>query len=562
MKLKGIQRDKHGDGVRITEITTEATSDADGRYRMYVFPDKYDIQAAVPNVGVARVSDVTVCVDEAKSLDIDLKPGVRFEARVIDTNTGKPVEDLVLFNWRDKTVRGISDADGKIVIEGMLPGKYQFNVGHGEPKTTHGSTHYEHGELGRWWSAEAVNEWKRKTIEPGGLQRNFDGLTFDLSVGMAPVKIEVEGGVVFSGHVYDPDGKPVAGATVAPARTGSGNSLTGDTRDSVKTAKDGSYRAVMPAGNGFMYNLFAHDGDYSHWRKWANGASDPLKTEPNQQFSEFNLTLTRGATVRGHVVADAGRVVGKREVRAHAADLRENRYYDPTVKVKDDGSFELKFIRPGKNYIQVSPFWLKAADGPSGTSVAVDLKPGEVLEDVELHVAPSAQPVEPAMAQRRFTIKVLNSAGNPAVEQRVTIGTQHSPLNIQPLIGNRDGLAERVLNTAIGGQQFTTSADGTVQVSGKQLFEQYSTACAIVALRTELAEGAFGVLYADLRSPEITLRLAPVCEVTAPVSTADLPGNSPDERSRVFLAMVAQCCSAVSSTANGLCSNCLKATTP
>src|SRR5580692_8103310 len=34
---------------------------------------------------------------------------------------------------------------------------------------------------------------------------------------MVPVSIEVEEGVVFAGHVYDPDGKPVFGATVAPA---------------------------------------------------------------------------------------------------------------------------------------------------------------------------------------------------------------------------------------------------------------------------------------------------------------------------------------------------------
>jgi hypothetical protein len=173
---------------------------------------------------------VAVDPDQARQLDIDLKPGVRFEAQVVDSTTGKPVENVVLFNWRDKTVRGISDARGKITIDGMLPGKYEFNVGHGEPKSERGLTYYEHGELGRWWSPDAVQPWQRRTMDEGGWQRNFDDLTFDLAVGMKPVTIEVERGVAFSGHVYDPDRKPVEGATVAPAKTGSGNSLTGDTR--------------------------------------------------------------------------------------------------------------------------------------------------------------------------------------------------------------------------------------------------------------------------------------------------------------------------------------------
>jgi hypothetical protein len=92
-----------------------------------------------------------------------------------------------------------------------------------------------------------------------GWQRNFDDIAFKLSVGMDPVTIETERGVTFSGHVYDPDGKPVEGATVAPALNG--YSLTGDTRYSTKTEKDGSYRVVMPAGNARQYGLIAHDGE-------------------------------------------------------------------------------------------------------------------------------------------------------------------------------------------------------------------------------------------------------------------------------------------------------------
>src|SRR5260370_34582703 len=97
---------------------------------------------------------------------------------------------------------------------------------------------------------------------------------------MGPVPIEVERGANVRGRVLDPDGKPVAGATVAPALTGTGNSLTGDTRFSVETGTDGQFTAVLPAGGGREYNLVAHDGKYGQWRIWANRVLAPLRSKP------------------------------------------------------------------------------------------------------------------------------------------------------------------------------------------------------------------------------------------------------------------------------------------
>jgi thiol-disulfide isomerase/thioredoxin len=525
--IKGEQAAYHGNGFIYDGLTTSTTTDAQGHYRLYLFPSTYEVQVAVDGVGSARVSGISVLPDKSQNLNIDLKPGVRFEAKVIDVDTRQPVAGLVLFNWRDTKVRGLSDARGAIVIDGMLPGKYEFNVGHGQPKKLRGMTYYDHGELGRWWSAQAVNEWERKSIEPTGWQRNFDGLTFDLSVGMKPVTIEVEKGVVFSGHVYDPDGNPVFAATVAPAKTGSGNSLTGDTRYSVKTASDGTYRDVMPAGNSFAYNLIAHDGEHGHWRKWANAVSEPIKTKPGQRFENFDLRLTRGATVRGRVIADGGRVVSNREVRAEPVDLRENRYYDPTVKVRPDGSFELRFIRPGKQHIQVSPFWLSATDAPGRTSVVLELKPGEVREGIELHVEPSAQPVAPLLAARTFHVKVLDHGGAPAANQQVTIVKAPTAAlgsnGFAALLGSPAGLAKRLNQGSLSGERYTAGADGVIEISGTKLFDPRSTIALAVALNPDREEGGIGVLYADLQSPDITLRLSPFCDTTASISKDKLP---------------------------------------
>ncbi len=201
---------------------------------------------------------------------------------------------------------------------------------------------------------------------------------------MEPVTIALERAVKITGKVLDPDGKPVAGATVAPALTGTGNSLTGDTRFSVQTDKDGRFTMTLPASGGRQYNLVAHDGKYQQWRHWANGVLPPIGTKPGQEIRGVELKLTKPATVRGRVTDRDGQPVGNREVRAAAADLLENRYYDPTVTTSADGTFELKFIRPGEQSIQVAPFWLDPRQAPAGTSQPLTLKPGEIKEGVEL----------------------------------------------------------------------------------------------------------------------------------------------------------------------------------
>jgi hypothetical protein len=195
------------------------------------------------------------------------------------------------------------------------------------------------------------------------------------------VTITLEPAVKITGAVRDPDGKPVAGATVAPALTGTGNSLTGDTRFSVKTDEQGRFEMSLPASGEHEYNLVAHDGNYQQWRTWANGVHRPFRAKPGEQLTVV-LLLTKPARVRGHVVDGSGKPIADREVRASAVDRLENRYYDPTVKTAADGTYDLKFIRPGEQYIQVAPFWLDAQQAPSGTSQTVTLQPGETKDGV------------------------------------------------------------------------------------------------------------------------------------------------------------------------------------
>jgi hypothetical protein len=297
-------------------------------------------------------------------------------AKTVDSQTGKPVPGVRLFTWDHKDLDGRSNADGQLVINDMIPGPMEFRV------EAEGYT--------RWWSPEAIHEWERaepETRRGSKWQRNFDLLNFEVERDSQPVTIRLEKGVRITGRVLDPEGKPLGGATVAPALTGSGNSLTGDTRFSVESKADGSFAMLLPASGKAEYNLVAHDGKYQQWRNWANGVLPPIKTTPGQEIKDVTIRLTRPATVRGRLVDANNQPVANRLVRAIAADKRENSYYDPTTKTKADGTFELRFIRAGEQYIQAGPMWYLADEAPKGTTKTVQLKEGQKLDSVELIVA-------------------------------------------------------------------------------------------------------------------------------------------------------------------------------
>jgi protocatechuate 3,4-dioxygenase beta subunit len=345
-----------GPGYLISTIWTDTKSDASGRYRLYVQPDEYEFLVKAPGIGVARLPKKGIAHGSAEQMDIKLQKGISLQAVTVDAETDKPIAGVRLWHWQHRDVEGRSNAQGEVEISEMLPGKFDFQV--------------EKDGYARWWSEQAASEWNHRRIDNAKLnwQRNFDYLDFDLRPDMAKVKIVLERGVHIKGRVVDPDGKPVAGATVAPALTGTGNSLTGDSRFSVATRKDGGFEVLLPASNEAQYNLVAHDGEIFNWRRWANGVLSPIRTKPGQEIKDVTLTLTRPATVRGKVVDEKGRPVANREVRASAADKLENRYYDPTTTTKEDGTFELRFIRPGEHFIQVAPFWLSADQAPAKTS--------------------------------------------------------------------------------------------------------------------------------------------------------------------------------------------------
>lgn len=419
------------DGGAHGEVPTECKSDKNGYYKLYVQADNYDIQVKAEQ-GVVRLQNTKINKNEAKKLDLKLNKGIIFFAKVIDSQTKEPVKGVRLFHWAHPGVEGVSDSNGFIRIPNMLPGKFEFWA--------------ESKEYCRWWSEDCLSEWNRYKIkdEKTGWQRNFDLLDFDLKDTIEPVTIIVEKGVKITGKILDPTGKPVEGATATLARTGSGNSLTGDTRYSFATDANGNFEMIVPASKKAKYNLVAHDGKFEQWRNWANGVLEPIQTNPGNVINDIVIKLTEPAAVKGTVVDNSGKAVPNNQVRASAFDKLENRYYDPTARTDANGNFEIKFIRPGKHYIQAAPFWLYAEQAPEGTSQIVTVSENQLLEGVKL-IAET-----PAGQDTNRTVEQENSRAGEAIPLNKTTDTAQIT-NIMVTMGGVFNAARTAIQSPGGG---------------------------------------------------------------------------------------------------------------
>lgn len=367
-KVRAVAGPFEGDGVRISEVPYTTTADDQGRFKLFLQGDTYELLVLSPK-GTNRTHGLVLTPASSLLQNVSLQPGVTFRAHVVDSITGQPVPGLRLMASSD--FAGKSDRNGDIQIPNLYSGPLQWFVA--APG------------MARWWSDQALHPYERKSVESGrgerqGWQRNFDSLSFEITPQMTPVTIVAERGVRIQGRVLDPKGKPVAGATVAPALTGTGNSLTGDTRFSIMTNAKGEYDGLFPAGHNRDWNLIAHDGPYGEWRHWANGSCAPFKTIAGQHIKNLTLKLARPVVVTGQVVDKAGHPVSHAEVRAVQADRRGNRYYDPTVETDTRGRFALRFVAPGRHFIQVAPFWLSATEAPAPSSKIIEARPGASLD--------------------------------------------------------------------------------------------------------------------------------------------------------------------------------------
>ncbi|MFC1651102.1 M56 family metallopeptidase [Candidatus Latescibacterota bacterium] len=198
---------------------------------------------------------------------------------------------------------------------------------------------------------------------------------------------------IVSGTVINPDGNPVAGATVdafpADHKFQGGNSLTGDTRYSVKTDAAGKYSIGLPGDQEYGIMLIAHDGAYEEWRGLANGLSKPFDSKYIGNEEDVTIRLTRPCTINGIVKDINGKPVPYIAVVVKYPDGRYNRYYRPTANTDKNGHFSLRNVRAGELFIMCPrrhgimyhPNKLK---WPEGYIVPLTLSEGETVSNVEV----------------------------------------------------------------------------------------------------------------------------------------------------------------------------------
>ncbi|HEY4311449.1 MAG TPA: carboxypeptidase-like regulatory domain-containing protein [Pirellulales bacterium] len=386
-RLKAIQSDKHADQGMVPGMSTHTVTNETGEFHMFLQPDAYDFQIIAGERGIERLSQQAIHAG-ANKLDFTLRPGIAFRAVVVDAHSGEPIPDVRIRSSDQKEPVGRSNADGLVIIPNLLPGHLEVEV--------------QAPGYARWWSEQCTNELSRRhfEIENPRWQRNFNYLHFNVVAAMPTAKIELERAVRVRGTVIDPEGNPVEGATVAPALSGSGGSISGDTRLTVRTGPEGRFELFLPASNQAQYNLMAHDGSYGEQRTWANGVLPPVSTKPGAELNDVQLQLTRPGTIRGKVVDENGKPIPLCNIEAHATDGLENRMFVPTTTASEDGTFELKCVRATTQKVRAR--WRAGEWFDEATPVEVAVVAGETA-DVQLTAIP--------LAERPVRAKVLGQSG-------------------------------------------------------------------------------------------------------------------------------------------------------
>jgi beta-lactamase regulating signal transducer with metallopeptidase domain len=497
------QSDSSSDDPR-TRFQTKTKSDAAGQFRVYVSQDNNYIVMHSPGRGSYYTAfgpkfERPFPRGHHRTVPVLLQPPVRFEAQIVDSESGAPVSGIHLFN-QDAEIGGTSDENGKVVIDDLWSGQLTFGIGQGDPVLKKSGIIYEPKTINLWWSDQCVNDEHRRD---SWARMSKESLVFRVIKDMEPVLIKVEQFATFRGTIYDPDGKPVAGATVAPVDPENRGRFS--TRHQAKTNSDGSYELHVPAGKSYRYNLMAHDGDFRQWRTWANGISDAVESQPGQVIDNLDIHLNRPAGLRGRIIAVDDRSPEGCRVVAYSSDQKENPYYAPTTTAKADGTFELNFIREGKHSLQISS---------SNESITIDLVSGQVLDGIELKMPGPGERSVPEMVDRKFQITLQGIDGKPLANQKV-IYLPYAGLSVEwPLFGSSDEFDTkwRVLKSRCHAA-FTTDAQGQFEFDGDQVFNAQINDVTLMAFDSTTETCSIHRLYADIRNPQATMQMMPLRRV-------------------------------------------------
>jgi hypothetical protein len=285
---------------------------------------------------------------------------VRVEGQVVEAFAGEAVAGAeVVFAAEAGEATTTSDASGRYTIE-LTPGFYRAYV-RGEGVISVGRPRYE--RLPGPPSARDVGA-PDDTLAP------VVGVFLDQS----GVDLEVVRGGAIGGRVFDPQGRPVAGALVR---------LRADLRpvlgtDVAETDLDGSFHLEAPIG--YWPLEVAHDGFAG-----LDPAVDAHVEVVPGDVAHVDLTLALGCIVRGRVVRADGSPAGDGAIERRASDG----VFEPAGAIAADGRFRWSTTADAEVALRAWPW--KAPPSPAQT---VTCRPGDRRTDVVFTVPDGAPDLE------------------------------------------------------------------------------------------------------------------------------------------------------------------------
>jgi len=230
--------------------------------------------------------------------------------------------------------------------------------------------------------------------------------------------VELERGVVLAGRVVDPNGAPVASATLSPYEPASGG-LRLFARDDAgeplaTTAPDGTFRVDELAAGPWTLLVRSE----THPSTVATGMTD----RPGEERVGIEIVLEPGAAISGRVVDAPEASAGKLTVRALPAGedgTSQIDIHDPTpfevrtAEVAADGRFRVRGLHVERTYRLSVDEESGVTFGPIGRSVSEAKVARSGDRDVELSYRPEAA----------LTFQVVDAAtGEPIEEFHVSAG--------------------------------------------------------------------------------------------------------------------------------------------
>ena len=363
-------------------------TDADGRYRVTLLPGTYNVSIGLPS-GSSFVSkniqDYKIAGDQ--TLDIKLDRGSILSGRVTDPD-GKPVQNVYVNVYSPQPGAfgngGNTDEDGRYRVV-LLPGTYSISIGlpSGSPFVSKSIPDYKiagdqtfdikldrgvalSGRItdpdGRPVQNVNVNLWSQETQTGGGAQTDAEGRyritllpgTYSLNINppqgsplvsksilsyQVPIDqtldIKLDRGLVLSGRVTDPDGKPVQNVYInawnQQAQIGSGGT----------TDAEGRYRVSLLPGT-YSLNIGLPPG--------SPFVSKNIQSYPITANQTLDVKLESGKVLSGRVTGPDGKPVQNVNVSAYNPQAQTG----GRIQTDAEGRYRIALV-PGAYDVTVNP---------------------------------------------------------------------------------------------------------------------------------------------------------------------------------------------------------------